>query len=273
MEEEGLTKEQAADNWIHLYKLHFLVSIGEYFQLIFDTVKASLIKPPRLKLLFKQLYNIGVASLIVVGITGFFTGLVLAAQSYYQLTNKGLSTITGLMVTKAMMTELGPVLSAFMVTGRVGAAICAELASMQVTEQIDALKTMAINPYRYLVAPRLIAGIIMVPLLTLFAIVLGVFGGYLISVFLFGMSPSAYFDPIPMHITPFDLVSGLIKSFFFGFLIMTISCYKGMSTKGGAEEVGQTTTKSVVICYCSILLANFILTMVLNVLTFTWTKF
>ncbi len=247
-------------------RLQFLVAVGEYIQLIVDTLKATFWRPPKPRLIMKQFYHIGVASFYVVAITGFFTGLVLAAQSFYQLEDKGLSGITGLMVAKAMMTELGPVLTAFMVTGRVGAAMCAELGTMRVTEQIDALRTMAVNPNRYLVAPRLIAGIIMMPLLTLYSVVMGIFGGYLISVFFFGMSPSTYFDPMPIHISLFDYFSGMIKAFFFGVLIMTISCYKGMTTTGGAEGVGRSTTSSVVISYCCILFANFFLTMALNTL-------
>ncbi len=262
--EEGISRDGIIERWIYRLKLHFLVAIGEYVQLFIDTVKATLWRPPKLRIILKLMYNIGVASLAVVAITGFFTGLVLAAQSFYQLDNKGLSGITGLMVGKAMITELGPILTAFMVTGRVGAAICAELGTMRVTEQIDALQSMAVNPNRFLVAPRFIAGMFMMPLLTLFSMVMGIFGGYLISVYFFDMSPGAYFDPMPNHITLFDFFNGSVKAFFFGILIMTISCYKGMKTSGGAEGVGRNTTNSVVICYIAILCSNFFLTIALN---------
>ncbi len=271
-EEEVVSREVVIEGWINRLQLHFLVSIGEYTQLLVDTVRATFWRPPKLKLILKQMYNIGVASLFVVAITGFFTGLVLAAQAFYQLDSKGLSGITGLMVGKAMITELGPVLTAFMVTGRVGAAMCAELGTMRVTEQIDALQTMAVNPNRYLVAPRFIAGMFMMPLLTLFSMVMGIFGGYLISVFFFGMSPSAYFDPMPNHITLFDFFSGNAKAFFFGMMIMTISCYKGMNTTGGAEGVGKSTTSSVVACYIAILFSNFFLTMALNSIHISMSK-
>ncbi len=262
--EEVISRDGIIERWINRLKLHFLVAIGEYVQLFIDTVKATLWRPPKLRIILKLMYNIGVASLAVVAITGFFTGLVLAAQSFYQLDNKGLSGITGLMVGKAMITELGPILTAFMVTGRVGAAICAELGTMRVTEQIDALQSMAVNPNRFLVAPRFIAGMFMMPLLTLFSMVMGIFGGYLISVYFFDMSPGAYFDPMPNHITLFDFFNGSVKAFFFGILIMTISCYKGMKTSGGAEGVGRNTTNSVVICYIAILCSNFFLTIALN---------
>ena len=246
--------------------LHFLTAVGEYTFMIIDTIKATILRPPSLRLIFEQLYQVGVASLPVVAITGFSTGLVLAAQSFYQLADKGLSSVTGLMVAKAMMTELGPVLTAFMLTGRVGAAMCAELGTMRVTEQIDALKTMAINPNRHLLAPRFLAGTIMTPLLTIFSMAMGVLGGYLISVYFFEMTPNAYFDPMPTHINTFDLFTGITKGLVFGMQIMTICCYKGMVTSGGAAGVGRATTNSVVVAYCCILLTNFLLTILINIL-------
>ena len=247
-------------------KLYFLVEMGQYWKLIVETTKATILRPPTFSLIIEQLYAVGAASIPVVAITGFSTGLVLAAQSFYQLADKGLTSVTGLMVGKAMMTELGPVLSAFMITGRVGASMCAELGTMRVTEQIDALKTMSVNPCRYLISPRLIAGTIMMPMLTIFSIIMGILGGYLISIYFFGMSHASYFDPMPTHITTFDLLTGIIKAFIFGILIMTIACYKGMSTEGGAAGVGRFTTNSVVTTYCCILLSNFFLTIALNVL-------
>lgn len=263
-EEEVISREMLIAERISRFNLHFLVSIGEYIQLLGQTAWAIVSRPPKGRLVMKQMYSIGVSSLFVVAITGFFTGLVLAAQAFYQLQKTGFAGVTGLMVAKAMLTELGPVLTAFMVTGRVGAAMCAELGTMQVTEQIDALRTMAVNPNRYLVAPRLIAGIAMMPLLTIFGAFMGLLGGYLIAVYFFGMAPSTYLDPIPIHISFFDLVAGMAKAFCFGMMIMTISCYKGMHTTGGAEGVGQTTTRSVVLCYIAILFSNFFLTIALN---------
>jgi phospholipid/cholesterol/gamma-HCH transport system permease protein len=245
---------------------YFLVQLGEYFRMIFETIKLSCKKLPPFSLIMEQLYQIGVASLPVVAITGFSTGLVLAAQSFYQLSDKGLASVTGLMVAKAMMTELGPVMTAFMITGRVGASMCAELGTMQVTEQIDALRTMAVHPYRYLIAPRLISGVVMMPMLTIFSIIMGIFGGYLISTYFFHMAHSTYFDPMQTHIDNFDLFTGIVKSFVFGFIILTVACYKGITTTGGAAGVGRYTTNSVVITYCCILLVNFFLTMAMNIL-------
>ncbi|MEN9343474.1 MAG: hypothetical protein RLZZ453_261 [Chlamydiota bacterium] len=247
-------------------RLKIVSSIGAWLILILEVIKATITRPPGVRLVLKQLYDIGVASLPVVAITGFSTGLVLAAQSIYQLADKGLASVTGLMVTKAMMTELGPVLTAFMVTGRVGASMCAELGTMVVTEQIDAMQSMAVNPHRYLISPRFIAGTLMMPLLTIFSIVMGVFGGYLISVYYFDMAPNTYMDPIPTHVRYFDLLVGIVKGFIFGIIILTISCFKGLRTSGGAAGVGKTTTNAVVVIYCTILLSNFFLTMALNIL-------
>jgi phospholipid/cholesterol/gamma-HCH transport system permease protein len=242
----------------------FFASTGEYFILIMTVIAVILKRPPQFSLVRDQMYEIGVLSLPVVAVTGFSTGMVLAAQAYFQLSDKGLASATGLMVTKAMMVELGPVLTAFMVTGRVGAAMCAELGTMRVTEQIDAIRSMAVNPLRYLIAPRFIAGITMLPLLTIFSSLMGVLGGYVIAVGYYHMSSLSYLDPLPQHITVFDFVSGLVKAIVFGVIIITISCYRGLTTKGGAAGVGRATTNSVVICYTVILIGNFLLTLSLN---------
>lgn len=241
-----------------------LRSIGDYAFLIFQVLLVSLKRPPNWWLVRDQLYAIGVQSLPVVAITGFSTGMVLAAQSFFQLQDKGLAGATGIMVSKAMLVELGPVLTAFMVTGRVGAAMCAELGTMRVTEQIDAMRSMTVEPLRYLVAPRFISGTLMMPLLTVFSSIMGILGGYLIAVGYYGMAHTTFMDPLPNHLTTFDVFSGLTKAFVFGVIIVTISCYRGLTTRGGAAGVGQATTNSVVICYSVILIANFFLTMFLN---------
>ena len=168
------------------------------------------------------------------------------------------------MVAKAMMVEMGPVLTAFMITGRVGASMCAELGTMRVTEQIDALKSMAVNPLRYLVAPRFIGGIVMMPLLTIYSCFMGIVGGYIIAVYYYGMDPQTFLDPLPVHLDNFDLFSGIVKSIFFGIVIVTISCYKGMTSSGGAKGVGRSTTNSVVVCYSVILITNFLITIGIN---------
>lgn len=243
---------------------HLIEVLGDYLYLIFTVVFVSLRRPPQWSLIRDQMYEIGVMSLPVVAITGFSTGMVLSAQSFFQLSDKGLASATGLMVTKAMMVELGPVLTAFMVTGRVGAAMCAELGTMRVTEQVDAMRSMAVDPMRYLVAPRFIGGTLMMPLLTVFSCVMGIMGGYMIAVGYYGMPSTSFLDPLPIHITNFDFFSGLAKAYVFGLIIVTISCYRGLVTKGGAAGVGRATTNSVVICYSVILIFNFLLTIFLN---------
>ncbi|MBM3193044.1 MAG: ABC transporter permease [Chlamydiae bacterium] len=244
----------------------FLISVGEYVSFVATSFATIFRRLPRWSLLREQLYSIGVLSLSVVSLTGFSTGLVLATQSYYQLYNKGLVGVTGLMVAKAMLTELGPVLTAFMFVGRIGASITAELATMKVTEQVDAMISMAVDPQRYLVSPRLISGLIMLPLLTVYSVVLGVFGGYLIAVQFFGLAPTTFWDPIPIYVEPFDFWIGFIKSLVFALLSVTICCFKGMTTTGGAKDVGESTTKAVVLCYVMILILNFFLTLSLNVM-------
>lgn len=244
--------------------MDFFSSVGDYISMILRVIWVTLRRPPAWGLIRDQMYEIGVMSLPVVAVTGFSTGMVLAAQAWFQLSDKGLVSATGLMVTKAMMVELGPVLTAFMVTGRVGAAMCAELGTMRVTEQIDALRSMAVDPLNYLVAPRFIGGTLMMPVLTVFSCIMGIIGGYLVAVEYYGMSSNSFLDPLPIHITTFDFLSGLIKATAFGIIIVTISCFKGMRTRGGAAGVGRATTSSVVICYSVILISNFFLTVALN---------
>jgi phospholipid/cholesterol/gamma-HCH transport system permease protein len=142
--------------------------------------------------------------------------------------------------------------------------MCAELGTMRVTEQIDAMRSMSVNPLQYLVAPRFIAGMLMMPLLSVFSSLMGVIGGYLVAVGYYNMAPSAFLDPLPIHVTYFDFFSGLVKSFVFGMIIVTISCYRGLTTSGGAAGVGKATTHSVVMCYSVILIINFFLTLGLN---------
>ena len=190
--------------------------------------------------------------------------MVLAAQSFFQLNDKGLASVTGLMVTKAMMVELGPILTAFMVTGRVGSAMCAEIGTMKVTEQIDALNSMAVNPTRYLLAPRIFAGIFMLPFLTVFSALTGVIGGYMVAVHVYGMAPNVFLDPLPLNIDAFDFIMMTTKALVFGIIIVTVSCFQGLKTQGGAAGVGRSTTHSVVVCYSIILVVNFILTVGLN---------
>lgn len=243
-----------------------LEHVGAYALMIWEVIVTFFTHPPTWALLRDQIYNFGLLSIPVVAITGLSTGMVLAAQSFFQLADKGLAGATGIMVGKAMMTELGPVLTAFMVTGRVGSAMCAELGTMRVTEQIDAMRSMSVNPLSYLIAPRVFAGTTMLPLLNIFSVLTGILGGYLIATYFFGMAPVTYFGGMQIYITDFDFFSGIIKAFVFGLLLSTIACYKGVNAHGGASGVGRATTNSVVISYSCILISNFLLTLALNML-------
>ena len=244
--------------------LRLLELIGKYMILTGRVLHVSVRRPPNWALIRDQMYSIGFLSFGVVAITGFSTGLVLSAQSIFQLTDKGLAAVTGIMVTKGMITELGPILTGFMVTGRVGAAICAELGTMKVSEQIDALQSMSVNPMRHLIAPRFIAAVVMFPILTAFNVLMGVFGAYLLAVYFFGMPPMTFLSPLPDNIDNFDFLVCFIKAIIFAVIIVTVSCFKGMNTKGGAAGVGSATTNSVVLNYSIILIANFLLTLGLN---------
>jgi len=241
-----------------------LASIGRYVVSVCQVVGIICTRLPRWGLLINHLYEIGVRSLPLVCLTGLATGMVLAAQSFFQLSDKGLTGITGIMVAKSMLVELGPVLTSFMITGRVGAAICAELGTMRVTEQIDAMTSMGIHPLEYLIAPRYIAMAIMMPVLTVFSSTCGIFGGWFIATQLYGMTSQAFFDPLPVYLTWFDVISNFVKSWTFGLLVISISCFQGFFATGGASGVGRATTASVVISYISILGINFLLTIFLN---------
>lgn len=244
----------------------WLISIGRYVVMVCQTLFLLCTQRPRWDLVQFQLYEMGVRSLSLVCVTGMAIGMVLSAQAFFQLSDKGLVGATGLMVAKSMLVEIGPVLTAFMITGRVGAAICAELGSMRVSEQIDAMTCMGVNPLEYLVVPRYIGMIIMMPVLTVFSSAFGIFGGWAIATQLYGMNTQAFFDPIQVYINWFDVICNFLKSWVFGILVVSIACYEGMSTKGGAAGVGRSTTSSVVISYSTILGANFLMTIFLNAL-------
>jgi phospholipid/cholesterol/gamma-HCH transport system permease protein len=211
-----------------------------------------------------QLYFIGVKSQSVVLITGAFTGMVLCAQTYFQFHKVKMDTATLAVVSVSMCSELGPVLTALMVAGRVGAAMAAELGTMKVTEQIDALRTLATHPVDYLVVPRLTASIVSLPLLTAEAITVGILAGYLVGVHLLGIDPTYSYTNMLKYTNGTDVLTGLIKSVIFGVIIAIIGCYKGMTCGEGAEGVGRATTEAVVYSSITILISNFFLTMSLT---------
>ena len=214
--------------------------------------------------LLYQIYFIGVQSQSVVLITGAFTGMVLAAQTYLQFHKFKMDTTTLAVVSVAMCSELGPVLTALMVAGRVGAAMAAEIGTMRVTEQIDALRALATDPVDYLVVPRLVAAHIVLPLLMVEVIVIGILGGYFVSVNLLDIEPTYLWANMLKYTHESDLIIGLIKAFIYGGVITLIGCYKGMTCRLGAEGVGQATTEAVVYASITILIANFFLTLVMG---------
>jgi len=204
--------------------------------------------------------EIGFYSLPVVGLTSIFAGMVLALQSYTGFARFSAEGAIANVVVLSITRELGPVLAGLMVAGRIGAAMAAEIGTMRVTEQIDALTTLSTNPMKYLVAPRLIAGFLMMPLLVLVADVIGVFGGYLVAVHKLGFNPSNYLQSTWDFLEFSDVVSGLVKASAFGFIITLMGCYHGYNSKGGAQGVGMATTNAVVSASILILCSDYILT-------------
>jgi phospholipid/cholesterol/gamma-HCH transport system permease protein len=207
-----------------------------------------------------QMDENGVRSLGITGVTSLFTGMVLAIQTAYSLAAFGGKLFIGRVVSLSLVRELGPVLTALMVGGRVGAGITAELGSMTVTEQVDALRAMAVSPVKRLVTPRLIAVVVMLPLLTALADLLGILGGLIIAVSELSLSASFYFNSIWSQLHISDICSGIGKSFFFAMEIALIGCYNGLNVKGGATSVGHATTQTVVTASISILISDFFLT-------------
>lgn len=219
-----------------------------------------LIRPPfYIRNTLKQMAEIGVNSLPVVIITAIFTGMVLALQTYTGFKRFGAEGLVGSVVALSMTRELGPVLTALIVTGRAGAAMAAELGTMRVTEQIDALETLATNPVKYLIVPRFISGLIMLPSLTVIANIVGIIGGYFVTVIIFGASEVTYTRMTWDYLELSDIYNGLIKACFFGVAISIICCYKGFYTKGGAEGVGRATTGAVVLSFMTILISDYFL--------------
>lgn len=238
--------------------------LGRLVGLFLETIGILLSRRPRWARTMQQLHFIGVRSIPVVVITGAFTGMVFAAQTFLQFHKVKMDTAVGAVVAVAMARELGPVLTALMVAGRVGAAIAAELGTMRVTEQIDALRALATHPTDFLIVPRFVAMMVAMPLLTGFAILMGIASGYVVAVELFGVEGAYYILNMEKFMRVQDIYQGLIKAAFFGFFIIMISCYKGMNCREGAEGVGRATTEAVVVSSITVLISNFFITMFLN---------
>jgi phospholipid/cholesterol/gamma-HCH transport system permease protein len=254
--------------------LDFLASVGRVFlaflgatgrlTLFALTALSHCVRPPfYLRLIARQMIDIGYYSLPVVGLTAIFTGMVLALQTHTGFSRFAAEGAVATVVLLSMTRELGPVIAGLMVAGRIGAAIAAEIGTMRVTDQIDALTTLSTNPFKYLVVPRLLAGIVTLPALVLIADILGVFGGFLVSTYKLGYNPASYLGQTADYLQTNDVVSGLIKSAVFGFIVVLMGCYCGYHSRGGAQGVGTATTYAVVSASVLILLSDYILTAIL----------
>jgi phospholipid/cholesterol/gamma-HCH transport system permease protein len=240
--------------------MSFFARCGRFFIFIFNSLKFSLTPKWYPSLILKQMLKIGFYSLPVVGLTAIFTGGVLALQTYSGASRFSASSTVPTIVVLSITRELGPVLAGLMVAGRISASIAAELGTMQVTEQVDALKTLSTNPFRYLIAPRIIASTLTAPLLVLIADIIGILGGFLASVYSLGFSAGPYIQKTFEYLEKQDVISGLIKAGVFGYIIALMGCFNGYNSKGGAEGVGRATTNAVVSASILILLFNYIMT-------------
>ena len=240
--------------------LAFLAAAGRIALFAGQALAAGLTPPYYPRLIFRQIVYIGYYSLPVVGLTALFTGMVLALQSYTGFSRFNAESAVATVVVLSVTRELGPVIAGLMVAGRVGAAMAAEIGTMRVTDQIDALTTLSTDPLRYLVLPRLLAGLLTLPVLVFVADIIGVFGGYLVGTYKLSFNPVNYLTQTEQYLETIDVVSGLVKAAVFGFIVALMGCYHGYNSRGGAEGVGQATTYAVVSASILILLSNYMLT-------------
>jgi phospholipid/cholesterol/gamma-HCH transport system permease protein len=245
------------------FSIQNTAEMGQTFLFLLSAFAWAFRPPMSLRLIIHHVRTIGVESLLVVVLSGVFTGMVMGLQGYYSLRKFNAENFLGSAVALGILRELGPVLSAFMVTGRTGSAMAAELASMKVSEQIDALYSMAVNPMQYLVSPRIIAGLISMPLLTAIFDVVAIYGAFIVGVQLLGVSSGSYFSGMELSVVFKDVLSGFLKSISFGLIITWICCYKGFNAPPMAAGVGQATTESVVLCFVMILVWNYFMTSIM----------
>jgi phospholipid/cholesterol/gamma-HCH transport system permease protein len=243
--------------------LGFLVATGR-FTIFTITAISHCVRPPiYFRLVLRQIVDIGYYSLPVVGLTAIFTGMVLALQTNTGFARFQAQGAVAAVVALSMTRELGPVIAALMVAGRIGAAIAAEIGTMRVTDQIDAMTTLSTNPYKYLVVPRIVAGVATMPVLVLVADIIGVFGGFLVATYKLDFNPAGYIGQTADNLRSDDVVSGLIKAAVFGFIVTIMGCYCGYHSRGGAQGVGAATTYAVVSASIMVLLVDYLLTSVL----------
>lgn len=245
-----------------------LLELQEYLIMVGKAARATVTRPFYYRDIVEQFDIIGIGSMTVVLLTGMFTGMVLALQSGFTLDQFGARSMVGRLVSASMVKELGPVLTALMVAGRVGSGIAAELGSMMVTDQIAALRALGTDPIRKLVLPRMLAGIVMVPFLTCISVGVGLLGAWLITVTQLKVASGVYWNSVVMGLYIQDVWMGLIKPFFLGFMIVSIGCHVGLRTKGGTQGVGRATTNAVVASSVAVLVVNFLVTKLLIVLMY-----
>lgn len=238
----------------------FISRLGEFSLFVAQAVYNCLTPPFYFRNLGRQIADIGFYSLPVVGLTTIFAGMVIALQSYSGFARFGAEGAVASVVLISVTRELAPVLSALMVAGRIGAAMAAEIGTMRVTEQIDALTTLSTNPFKYLVTPRIWAGLIVMPILVLIGDVIGIFGGYVVGVYKLGFNPANYVNATLQDLQAIDITTGLVKAAVFGFIISIMGCYNGYKSKGGAQGVGTATTNAVVSASILILIFNYVIT-------------
>jgi phospholipid/cholesterol/gamma-HCH transport system permease protein len=251
-------------NYIGRKTIIFCDLTGRFFLFLVTAFVTMLSTRLKIYKVLAQMESIGVDSLSIAVLTGSFSGMVFALQSYIGFERVGGEQFIGAVVALGMIRELGPVLTGLMVTGRAGSAIAAELGAMEITEQIDALRTLRINVYQYLVVPRIVAATIILPFLTLFAMLCGIVGGYIICVHVLELSPEDYISGIRTYVELSDINGGLTKAAVFGFILAWVGSYKGFYTQGGARGVGIATTQSVVASSILILMSNYFLTKMLE---------
>jgi phospholipid/cholesterol/gamma-HCH transport system permease protein len=240
--------------------LHFFGAVGHLIVFIYRGLRAIVRPPYYPRHILRQFIDIGYYSLPVVGMTALFTGMVLALQSYSGFARFNAESAVATVVILSVTRELAPVLAGLMVAGRIGASMAAEIGTMKVTEQIDALTTLSTDPFSYLIAPRLISGTLMLPILVFIADIIGVFGGFLVGVYKLGFNPSSYLKQSWDYLTFTDVASGLTKAAVFGFIVALMGCYNGYNSARGAQGVGRATTNAVVASSILILIFNYILT-------------
>lgn len=241
-----------------------ITAIGDITLFVWQMSVWMFTRLPRRGTMMINFYQVGVLSLPVVALTGTFIGMVLSVQSYHQFHMIGLESRLGVVINATLVRELGPVLAATMLAGRVGSAMAAVLGTMRVTEQIDALTTMGADPIHYLVVPRFLACIFLIPALTIMADFMGIVGGYFYSVVILGIDHAAYLNHSRDGVAGYDLFSGIFKSVFFGGIIATVSCYRGFHCEAGAEGVGKAATTAFVYSFVLILAVDLLLTIILD---------